>query len=66
MYEVLPLCDLSKSLLSHIVSDSKTTTSTNSISRQGKEGVSPQTAKTECGGKSLLSMAVLPFKTILL
>lgn len=34
MHEVLPLCDLSKSLLSPIVSDSIMTTTTNNISRQ--------------------------------
>lgn len=32
-HEVLPLCDLSKSLLSHVVSDSIMTTATNNISR---------------------------------
>lgn len=34
MHEVLPICDLSKSLLSHMVSDSIMTTATNNISRQ--------------------------------
>lgn len=70
IHEVLPLHDLSKSLLSHVVSDSIMTAATNNISRQirnrGKEGKSPQTAITEGGIKSLLYMAVLPFKTSLL
>lgn len=71
MHEVLPHRDLSKSLLSHRVSDSVKTTTANNISqqirnRQGKEGKSPQTAITESGIKSLLSMAVPSFKTSLL
>lgn len=46
------------------------TTATNNISREirnsGKEGKSPQTVITEGRIKSLLYMAVLPFKTSLL